>query len=337
MVPIDSASDPGGSSRRVPRRLTFDSEPVTIHDLLAQDAGTARADSGPLGASVQRRAAGNAAPASEPPSRVRRWASFMVPVVVVTAGLASLPAAPPSGVYRAAEAVALVVPASLPVDAPHADAPHAQVAQAAGALNAQSSSGSGASAVAAAAPGDGAVADTTSIKSVLPHRSPPSVVPEGSAPLDDVPAPSSAWPARGALPTAQPAPSAARQAAPGAALRAARPVEGATQAMVRGAVSGSGRAGLQEDMPAQGSGAQPARTGFRRFASNLFEPAVPPGGSQRSMRLAAGGLTRVQAHQCGHLGALSRGFCEQRVQLTYCTGRYGRTGDCPLPTIAMPN
>lgn len=328
MVSIDSAAEPGGSSRRVPRRLTFDSEPATIHDLLAQDA----ADSGPPGAGARRGAAGGIAPASEPPSRARRWASFMAPIAVVAAGLASLPAAPPEGAHRVAAAGGRVVPTSLPMAAPHA-----QVAQAAGMPAAQVSSGDSAPAAAAAVAQGGAVADVTSPKGAVPHAAAFPAVPASPAPPDAAPTPPGVLPARDALLDARSAPAAAQQVAPGAALRPERFAESAVQAVARGPGAASGRAGLREAMPAPGLGAQPARAGSARSASDLFEPAASRGGSQRSARLAAGGLTRVQAHQCGHLGALPRGFCEQRVQLTYCTGRYGRTGDCPLPTIAMPN
>lgn len=52
---------------------------------------------------------------------------------------------------------------------------------------------------------------------------------------------------------------------------------------------------------------------------------------------AKDGLALAQCRQCDHMGAIPRGFCENRVRLTYCSGRYGRLADCPLPVVASPN
>lgn len=52
---------------------------------------------------------------------------------------------------------------------------------------------------------------------------------------------------------------------------------------------------------------------------------------------AKDGLALAQCRQCDHMGAIPRGFCENRVRLAYCSGRYGRLADCPLPVVASPN
>ena len=57
----------------------------------------------------------------------------------------------------------------------------------------------------------------------------------------------------------------------------------------------------------------------------------------RAMHRGAPALTPLQRGQCGHLGFIGRGFCEQRVRLAYCSGRYGRSADCPLPQPNLAN
>lgn len=49
------------------------------------------------------------------------------------------------------------------------------------------------------------------------------------------------------------------------------------------------------------------------------------------------GLALAQCRQCTGMGVIERGFCQQRVQLSYCSGRYGLVSDCPLPSVVTPN
>lgn len=51
----------------------------------------------------------------------------------------------------------------------------------------------------------------------------------------------------------------------------------------------------------------------------------------------ASGLALAQCRECARLDVLQRGFCNERMRLAYCAGRYGRTADCPTPAVAMPN
>lgn len=329
MVPTDPADDPGaaadsgGLSRRVPRRLTFDSEPVTIHDLLAQDSDMA--GSGPRIESPGRSAAGRVA--SEPPSRARRWASFMAPVAVVAAGLASLPAAPPGGAHRAM-AAGMTAGSAIA-------APQVPVAEAAAAPSGPAAPGMAVAAAAAVVPQGGAAVP----EAAASHARLLPASPVGPAVPDAVAMRPAALPSNGALPDVQAAPGPADSAAADAAARTDRPTRGGQAAIQRSAVL-SGPGEPRPGAPAPVAGARSTRAGAGRAVLEPSEPAAFRNGLQRPVRLArgvSGGLTLVQARQCGHLGTLPRGFCEQRVQLTYCTGRYGRSGDCPLPAIAMPN
>ena len=310
--------------RRVPRRLTFDSEPATVHDLLALEPAGAGAPPAPAGG------AGRGLPLRP----ARRWASFLVPVAVVAAGLASLPSTPPGMVRQATAAEELAAPTLRP--------PAAVPVAASGDATEPAAIPHGVAAL-AAAPSAGPESVAQSAPTVsAPVQDKPSLAAHALLGASD-PMPAIAALGAEALSAVSSAPAPGSQTTGSDSRRTEPALDGsAARASARGAgmAASASRSGPRQGLLSAVPNVRLSQTGSGRLMAGASEPAGLRRSVPRPVRASwviSSGLSLVQARQCGHLGALPRGFCEQRVQLAYCTGRYGRSGDCPLPTIAMPN
>ena len=296
--PIAKTVDGSPAARRQPRRLTFDS------------TSSASPISGRPPAPLALQAGDG--------QRRGGWLSFAASLAVAAAGLASLPRTPPhaAGASPQPAASAMAKPVLVAADPPAELVPSdASTDRCTAPTEPRGNSAPLASQAGAAEP--------TGV----------SIVEPGIARQGD------AGPG-----VAVPVPAAAASVDVSATLPAdARPQADAAPSLIRAAVVDTAS---HSPAGAASPGARPAesfaepvpdrigRGSIDRDARPLAVAAPRP---LKAMHRATPALTPLQRRQCGHLGFIGRGFCEQRVRLAFCSGRYGRSADCPVPQPNLAN